>query len=67
MLPRASSLAANDASIGHLLSLDFVVVVAFSGIATLPEYVREVGRMKIGLKDPCHCGSGRKYKTCCLP
>ncbi len=21
---------------------------------------------KIGRNDPCHCGSGRKYKKCCL-
>ncbi|MCL1997969.1 MAG: preprotein translocase subunit SecA [Turicibacter sp.] len=21
---------------------------------------------KIGRNDPCHCGSGRKYKTCCM-
>lgn len=22
--------------------------------------------MKIGRNDPCHCGSGKKYKKCCL-
>ena len=22
---------------------------------------------KIGRNDPCHCGSGQKYKRCCLP
>ena len=22
--------------------------------------------MKIGRNDPCHCGSGKKYKRCCL-
>lgn len=22
--------------------------------------------MKIGRNDPCHCGSGQKYKKCCL-
>lgn len=22
--------------------------------------------MKIGRNDPCHCGSGTKYKKCCL-
>jgi len=22
---------------------------------------------KVGRNDPCHCGSGRKYKKCCLP
>jgi hypothetical protein len=23
-------------------------------------------RPQIGRNDPCHCGSGRKYKQCCL-
>jgi uncharacterized protein len=22
--------------------------------------------MKIGRNDPCHCGSGKKYKQCCM-
>lgn len=22
--------------------------------------------MKLGRNDPCHCGSGKKYKACCL-
>jgi hypothetical protein len=22
--------------------------------------------MKLGRNDPCHCGSGKKYKHCCL-
>jgi hypothetical protein len=22
--------------------------------------------MKVGRNQPCHCGSGRKYKQCCL-
>jgi hypothetical protein len=22
--------------------------------------------MKLGRNDPCHCGSGLKYKKCCL-
>ena len=22
--------------------------------------------MKVGRNDPCHCGSGQKYKKCCL-
>ncbi|WP_226669002.1 SEC-C metal-binding domain-containing protein [Microbulbifer aggregans] len=22
--------------------------------------------MKVGRNDPCHCGSGKKYKKCCL-
>lgn len=32
----------------------------------LPRYSREVSRMKLGRNDPCHCGSGLKYKKCCL-
>lgn len=24
-------------------------------------------RAKIGRNDPCRCGSGRKYKHCCIP
>ena len=27
---------------------------------------REIGR-KVGRNDPCPCGSGKKYKKCCLP
>ena len=23
--------------------------------------------MKLGRNQPCHCGSGKKYKVCCLP
>jgi hypothetical protein len=23
--------------------------------------------MKLGRNEPCHCGSGKKYKACCLP
>ncbi|MDB4928532.1 MAG: motif, partial [Myxococcaceae bacterium] len=23
--------------------------------------------MKVGRNDPCHCGSGQKYKKCHLP
>ena len=33
----------------------------------LPQYVRELNRMKLGRNDPCYCGSGLKYKKCCLP
>lgn len=32
----------------------------------LAQYSREVSRRKLGRNDPCHCGSGRKYKKCCL-
>lgn len=32
----------------------------------LPEYTREIIRVKLGRNDPCFCGSGVKYKKCCL-
>lgn len=32
----------------------------------LPELVRGLSRNKIGRNDPCTCGSGKKYKKCCL-
>ncbi|HEY0296580.1 MAG TPA: SEC-C metal-binding domain-containing protein [Bordetella sp.] len=33
---------------------------------TFPRHSREVRRLKLGPNDPCHCGSGLKYKKCCL-
>mgnify|MGYP002725586531 CR=1 FL=1 len=30
-----------------------------------PKTVRRKGK-KLGRNDPCHCGSGKKYKQCCL-
>ncbi|BBF87674.1 hypothetical SecA-related protein [Aquitalea magnusonii] len=32
----------------------------------LPQYTRGVSRIKLGRNEPCRCGSGRKYKKCCL-
>lgn len=26
----------------------------------------DLGKKKIGRNDPCPCGSGRKYKKCCM-
>ncbi len=33
---------------------------------TLPQHSREVRRLMLGRNDPCHCGSGLKYKRYCL-
>lgn len=30
------------------------------------EYTRQEKKVKIGRNDPCPCGSGKKYKKCCL-
>ncbi|APR36672.1 SEC-C metal-binding domain-containing protein [Paraburkholderia sp. SOS3] len=33
----------------------------------LPQYTQGAARrIKLGRNEPCHCGSGRKYKKCCL-
>lgn len=32
----------------------------------LPKYTHDVNYLKLGRNEPCHCGSGRKYKKCCL-
>jgi hypothetical protein len=32
----------------------------------LPKYIQGVNRIKLGRNEPCRCGSGRKYKKCCL-
>lgn len=32
----------------------------------LPQYIQGVSRKKLGRNEPCHCGSGRKYKKCCM-
>lgn len=28
--------------------------------------IHDSGNLKVGRNDPCHCGSGQKYKKCCL-
>lgn len=32
----------------------------------LLQYTQGVRRIKLGRNEPCHCGSGRKFKKCCL-
>jgi uncharacterized protein YecA (UPF0149 family) len=33
-------------------------------VAFLPK--KTISSIKIGRNDPCHCGSGKKFKKCCL-
>ena len=40
-------------------------LVAFADADGIEPYVREAP--KVGRNDPCPCGSGRKYKQCCMP
>jgi hypothetical protein len=32
----------------------------------LPQYTQGGAHIKLGRNEPCYCGSGRKYKKCCL-
>lgn len=32
----------------------------------LSQYTQADGQIKLGRNEPCHCGSGRKYKKCCV-
>jgi len=32
----------------------------------LAQHTQRVNRTKLGRNEPCHCGSGRKYKKCCM-
>jgi uncharacterized protein YecA (UPF0149 family) len=34
--------------------------------ATVKAERRTADGQKVGRNDPCHCGSGKKYKKCCL-
>ena len=40
-------------------------ILAYSSAVTLIEQ-RRPRSLKLGRNDPCPCGSGRKYKKCCL-
>ena len=31
-----------------------------------PKVAAAIGSRKVGRNDPCPCGSGKKYKKCCL-
>jgi len=34
-----------------------------SGLMKIKPYIAET---KIGRNEPCHCGSGKKFKKCCI-
>jgi uncharacterized protein len=35
-------------------------------LATRPEATNPQGTRRVGRNDPCPCGSGRKFKKCCM-
>lgn len=32
----------------------------------IKDYKKDYPKRKLGRNEPCHCGSGKKYKKCCL-
>lgn len=38
----------------------------FAAPMNLPPTERQLKTLKVGRNDPCPCGSGRKFKKCCL-
>ena len=43
---------------------EFGFIPSLGGYDTVETFVREFP--KTGRNDPCHCGSGKKYKKCCM-
>jgi preprotein translocase subunit SecA len=37
------------------------------GAKAAPTRPKDTSGRKVGRNDPCHCGSGKKYKKCCMP
>jgi preprotein translocase subunit SecA len=42
-------------------------VVSYGAPSREPAKPAAVKRIRVGRNDPCPCGSGKKYKKCCLP
>lgn len=65
-----------DAVLGYLLSRPMqeveIGVHALRSLRTLDEHLAQRSstpiraESKVGRNDPCPCGSGKKYKICCL-
>ena len=49
--------------------MEMLIVVAIIAVLVaiaIPVYQGQVHKAKVGRNDPCPCGSGKKYKNCCL-
>jgi hypothetical protein len=68
----------NDQALRFGINLDFpwqqsnemdVLTKGMGKAASLPTVVSRLGSngLKVGRNDPCPCGSGKKFKKCCLP
>jgi preprotein translocase subunit SecA len=42
------------------------VVKGYAPFELLPRELKNSNKLKVGRNDPCYCGSGKKYKKCCL-
>jgi len=64
-----------DTRTGEILSLVQVAKLRKEHAGELPEHVKmmkihptvkQLIRGRVGRNDPCGCGSGKKFKKCCL-
>jgi preprotein translocase subunit SecA len=46
--------------------LPYCVMFLYSRFRGFDDVSRPIRKNKIGRNDPCPCGSGKKYKKCCL-
>ncbi|GIW88665.1 MAG: hypothetical protein KatS3mg108_2989 [Isosphaeraceae bacterium] len=63
--PASSDHSANSGPAGRIRQQQEAAIAASQKGDKKPEPVRHTGR-RVGRNDPCPCGSGRKYKACCL-
>ncbi len=63
--PAGEPVAASAGAGGGIRAQQDAAIAASQKGERKPEPVRHTGK-KIGRNDPCPCGSGKKYKTCCL-
>ncbi len=61
----APELAAVSSGAGGNIRAQQEAAIAASKNDKKPEPVRNVGK-KVGRNDPCPCGSGKKFKACCM-
>ncbi len=64
--PDEPSLSAEMSELGHSARIEKVLQGAASGAGATSTQPVHVPNRDVGRNDPCPCGSGKKYKKCCL-
>ena len=79
-LERARELLAQASDLGHGIARGYLLLVVNGGAAVIAEEFAKIGRMLLAIDRPhqevksttldpyslCSCGSGKKYKWCCM-